>query len=155
MNRDMYVYRAFLTTANSGLRCRLRVTCCACGRRRSSAHTVHMRIACFPTVTSILFSSTKNPCGSRPLDQSFVAGLAPGTTIIGARFHPGLSPGLLGLPASELLNQSVPLSALWGSAESARFSRITGASEVFLRANRRWRQPCSTAWLRLTPLTKQ
>jgi hypothetical protein len=34
--------------------------------------------------------------------------LAPGTMIVGARCHPGLAPSLLGLPASELLNQTVP-----------------------------------------------
>jgi AraC-like DNA-binding protein len=53
-----------------------------------------------------------------------VAPLAPGTKIIGARCHPGLVASLLGLPASELLNQSVPLCDVWGSAETARFTRI-------------------------------
>ncbi|MDB6105588.1 MAG: DNA-binding protein AraC-type [Gammaproteobacteria bacterium] len=44
-----------------------------------------------------------------PWTKPFVARLPPGTMIVGARFHPGHAPGLLGLPASRLLNQSVPL----------------------------------------------
>ncbi len=59
-----------------------------------------------------------------PWTKPFVASLPPGTIIIGARCHPGLAPGLLGVPASELLNCSVPLSDLWGVAKTARFARI-------------------------------
>jgi hypothetical protein len=44
--------------------------------------------------------------------------------IVGGRFHPGRGPGLLGLPASTLLNQSVPLNDIWSKAESAPFVRI-------------------------------
>jgi AraC-like DNA-binding protein len=61
-----------------------------------------------------------------PWTEPFVARLAPGTMIVGARCHPGLAPGLLGLPASELLNQSAPLRAVWNCAETARFERIAG-----------------------------
>jgi AraC-like DNA-binding protein len=67
-----------------------------------------------------------------PWTEHFVARFAPGTIIAGARCHPGLAPALLGLPASELLNQSVPLNAMWGRARSARFERI--ADEPSLRA---------------------
>jgi AraC-like DNA-binding protein len=59
-----------------------------------------------------------------PWTEPFVAPLAPGTKIIGARCHPGLVPSLLGIPASELLNQSVRLCDVWGSAETGQFARI-------------------------------
>ena len=59
-----------------------------------------------------------------PWSEPFIARLAPGTMIVGARFHPGRAPGLLGLPASELLNQSVPIREVWGSAAEAQFARI-------------------------------
>jgi hypothetical protein len=49
-----------------------------------------------------------------PWTEPFLARLTPGTMILGARCHPGLAPSLLGLPASELLNQSVPLRAIRG-----------------------------------------
>lgn len=59
-----------------------------------------------------------------PWTKPFVARLVPGTNIIGARCHPGLAPSLMGLPASELLNMSVPLSDVWSRAETAPFARI-------------------------------
>ena len=59
-----------------------------------------------------------------PWTEFFLAPLAPGTKIIAARCHPGLTASLLGVPASELLNRSVPLREVWGSAETARFARI-------------------------------
>jgi AraC-like DNA-binding protein len=60
-----------------------------------------------------------------PWAEPFVANLPPGTDILGARCHPGLASGLLGMPASELLNRSVPLCEVWGGgAETARFARI-------------------------------
>lgn len=67
-----------------------------------------------------------------PWTEPFVAHLAPGTSIVGARCHPGLASGLLGMPASELLNQSVPLREVWGSADTARFARV--AEEATLPA---------------------
>ena len=65
-----------------------------------------------------------------PWTEPFVARLAPGTTIVGARCHPGRAPGLLGLPASTLLNQSVTLRSMWSGAESARLTRIAGESTL-------------------------
>jgi len=65
-----------------------------------------------------------------PWTEPFVARLVPGTMIVGARFHPGCAPGLLRLPASALLNQSVTLCSMWGGAASARFARIAGESTL-------------------------
>ena len=68
-----------------------------------------------------------------PWTESFVANLPPGTNILGARCHPGLASGLLGIPASELLNQSVPLSEVWGSTEAARFAGIADEATLLAR----------------------
>jgi AraC-like DNA-binding protein len=42
----------------------------------------------------------------------------PGTTVVGVRFHPGVGPALLGLPAEELRDLRVPLAGLWGEGGS-------------------------------------
>lgn len=52
-----------------------------------------------------------------PWTEPFVSPLPPGTKILGARCHPGLASELLGMPASELLNRSVPLCDVWGRAD--------------------------------------
>ena len=59
-----------------------------------------------------------------PWTEPFDAPLPAGTNILGARCHPGLASSLLGVPASELLNLSVPLCDLWGSGGSSAYSRI-------------------------------
>jgi AraC-like DNA-binding protein len=68
-----------------------------------------------------------------PWTEPFVAPLAPGTNIVGARCHPGLMSSLLGMPASELRNQSVPLRDVWGRAETARFARIADEPSLSAR----------------------
>jgi AraC-like DNA-binding protein len=42
--------------------------------------------------------------------------LAPGTTTVGIRFRPGASAGVVGMPASELVDQTVDLRDVWGSS---------------------------------------
>lgn len=73
-------------------------------------------------VDIILINETAVVVG--PWTEFFVAHLSPGTNIIGARCFPGHVPNVLGIPASELLNQSVPLRDAWSRAETARFVRI-------------------------------
>jgi AraC-like DNA-binding protein len=72
----------------------------------------------------IVFINDEPPVVVGPWTEPFLARLAPDTMIVGARCHPGLAPSLLGLPASELLNQSVPLRAMWSATASAGFARI-------------------------------
>ena len=68
-----------------------------------------------------------------PWTEPFVARLAPGTMIVGARCHPGRAPSLLGLPASTLLNQAVTLHSMWGGTASAQFARIADESTLLRR----------------------
>jgi len=81
----------------------------------------------------IVLINEEPPVVVGPWTKSFVARYAPGTRIVGARWHPGRAPAMLGLPASALLNQSVPLSVVWGSAASARFARIAGEQSLSAR----------------------
>lgn len=73
-------------------------------------------------VDIILMNETAVVVG--PWTKFFVACLPPDTNIIGARCYPGHVPNVLGIPASELLDQSVPLRDVWGRAEAARFERM-------------------------------
>ena len=57
--------------------------------------------------------------------------LAPGSTLVGIRFHPGAAPAFLGVPASALVDESVALEDLWGSAATALGERIAGAPSAW------------------------
>jgi AraC-like DNA-binding protein len=52
-----------------------------------------------------------------PQTGPVVETLAPGSTVVGVRFHPGVAPSVLGLPASELVDRSVGWEELRGPAE--------------------------------------
>jgi AraC-like DNA-binding protein len=75
----------------------------------------------------IVFINQDPPVAVGPWTNPFAANFSAGTRILGARFHPGRAPGLLGLPAMELLNQSAPLRLLCGSTRSDRFDRVREA----------------------------
>jgi AraC-like DNA-binding protein len=81
----------------------------------------------------IVLINDEAPLAIGPWTEPFVKHLAPGTMIVGARFHPGCAPALLALPASALLNQSVTLRSMWGGAASDRFARIAGESTLLTR----------------------
>jgi len=72
----------------------------------------------------IVLSDTNPPVVVGPWTDPFDVRFTGGTSIVGARLHPGRVPGLLGLPASELLNRSVLLDDLWSRSKTARFARI-------------------------------
>ena len=59
-----------------------------------------------------------------PWDVPFVAQLAVGTSITGARLHPGRASCLLGMPASELLNQVIPTADVNGALRSLRLEGV-------------------------------
>jgi AraC-like DNA-binding protein len=81
----------------------------------------------------IVLINDETPSVIGPWTVPFVARLGPGTIIVGARCHPGMAPSLLGLPAQELLNQSVPLQAIWRGAARARLERIADVRGVAAR----------------------
>jgi AraC-like DNA-binding protein len=91
----------------------------------------------------IVFINDAPPVVVGPWTDPFVARFPAGAKIVGARLHPGLAPSVLGIPATELLNQSAPLSELWGT-NGARFglphndptlvSKVWLFSEALIRA---------------------
>jgi AraC-like DNA-binding protein len=66
----------------------------------------------------------------------------PGTRSFALRFGCGSGPGVLGVPASELVDREVPLEQLWPAAEVRRLAEaadpMAALEEV---ATRRWRSP--------------
>jgi AraC-like DNA-binding protein len=72
----------------------------------------------------LVFFQGQPPAVIGPWTESFIAQLAPGTRITGVRFHPGKAAAILGLPASELINQEAALGDLWKVALREPFARI-------------------------------
>jgi AraC-like DNA-binding protein len=63
-----------------------------------------------------------------PLTAPLVEVLAPGTTVVGMRFHPGAAPSALGLPASDLVDLTLAAEEPWGSAAVALGERVDAAT---------------------------
>jgi AraC-like DNA-binding protein len=103
-----------------------------------------------------------------PQTGPVVETLAPGSTVVGVRFHPGVAPSVLGVPASELVDRSVGWDELRGrsaielgetiaaaaspdeaarSLERAVWDLLAdvGASDAVVRAAVRQLQPWGTA----------
>ena len=68
----------------------------------------------------IVFVNDAPPVVVGPWTDPLLVRFPAGTRVVGARLHPGRAPGILGIPAAELLNQSVSFSDA-RSASSARF----------------------------------
>jgi AraC-like DNA-binding protein len=66
--------------------------------------------------------------------------IAPGTTTVGVRFRPGASVGVVGMPASELVDQSVDLRDVWGGPADRLAEQLgtvdspTGVASLLMRA---------------------
>ena len=85
--------------------------------------------------------------------------LMPGATVVGVRFHPGVAPDALGVPAFELTGHTVELTSIWGKRASVLAERLAEAdsattatalieSEVTAPlAGRRGREPVAAATL--------
>jgi AraC-like DNA-binding protein len=81
----------------------------------------------------VVFINDEAPVFVGPWTAPFVARLAGGTMIVGARWRPGCATSFLGVPAPLLLNQSVPLRAVWGNATNLDFSRVTDQRDLASR----------------------
>jgi AraC-like DNA-binding protein len=58
------------------------------------------------------------------------------TTFVGIRFQPGSAPGFLGVPASELLDQTLPLSEFWAASDVAALAdRLAAAGSPMSAAD--------------------
>ena len=72
----------------------------------------------------IVFINDEPPMVFGPWTVPFVARLPVGTSITGARLPPGRASWLLGMPASELLNQAIPIAAVKGAMQNMRLGKV-------------------------------
>jgi AraC-like DNA-binding protein len=63
-----------------------------------------------------------------PLTRPRMEVLAPGSTVVGVRFHPGAAATALGVPLSELTDLAVEASVVWGRSAVPAFERVTGSA---------------------------
>jgi AraC-like DNA-binding protein len=68
------------------------------------------------------------PVVAGPLTGPVVEVLPPGTTVVGVRFRPGAATGLLGLPASEVVDLSLGADELWGTEGVVLGEELAGAA---------------------------
>ena len=85
----------------------------------------------------IVFINEAPPVVVGPWTDPFLARFPAGTRIVGARLQPGRAASILGIPATELLNRSVPLcdlSSARGTRFRLEFDEQTGISHPVLAA---------------------
>lgn len=68
-----------------------------------------------------------------PWTVPFLARLAVGTSITGVRLCPGRASCLLGIPASELLNQVIPIEAVKGAVQKMPLEQVTAQPDAAAR----------------------
>jgi len=62
-----------------------------------------------------------------PLTRVRTEELGAGTSVVGVRLRPGAAPALLGLPASEIVDEVLDLGELWGAAGERLAERVADA----------------------------
>ena len=72
----------------------------------------------------IVLINDEAPMVVGPWIVPLVARLPVGSSVTGARLHPGRASCLLGIPASELLNQTVPIADVKGAVQSMRLEKV-------------------------------
>ncbi len=72
----------------------------------------------------IVLVNDEPPVVVGPWTVPLLAQLPAGSSITGARLHPGRASCLLGMPASELLNQTMPMAAVKGAMRNIRLEKV-------------------------------
>jgi AraC-like DNA-binding protein len=78
----------------------------------------------------VLWSADGQIIVAGPATRSLPRPLTPPFAVIGARFHPGIGPALLGLPAHELVDLHVPLASLDSRPACALEADLAGAGSA-------------------------
>lgn len=65
-----------------------------------------------------------------PDREAFVGPVGVGGSYVGLRFPPGVGPAVFGVPATELVNQRVPLADVWSPAEVRRITDAAAAGDI-------------------------
>ena len=82
----------------------------------------------------IVFINYESPMVIGPWTKSFVVRFVAGTEILGVRLRPGYASTFLGVPGTELLNCSVPLSAVCSRVNHAEFARVSDQPSLAARS---------------------
>lgn len=89
-----------------------------------ASHGVYAHRVLPDACVDLVFFQGQPPAVVGPWTESFIAPLAPGTRITGARFYPGKAAAILGLPAFELANQQAEIGNVWNAAARAPFAGV-------------------------------
>ena len=81
----------------------------------------------------IVFINHEPPAVAGPSNVPFLARLAAGASITGARLRPGCAAGMLCIPASELVNQNLPIATLKGAMQHIQLDRVLDHSNPVAR----------------------
>ena len=93
--------------------------------------------------SDIVFIDDEPPTVVGPWTVSFVARLAVGISITGARLQPGRASSLLGITASEMLNQAIPTAAIKGAVQHIQLKKVI---EQWLTEDDYSRKACNWPW---------
>jgi len=80
----------------------------------------------------VVWTAGQPPRVAGPATTAVFPGIPPGSTLVAARFRPGMAATVLGVPAYELADADVPLAALWGDRRArpgGRFDESRLASD--------------------------
>jgi AraC-like DNA-binding protein len=81
----------------------------------------------------IVLVNDEPPVVVGPWTVPLLAQLPAGSRVTGARLHPGRASSLLGMPASELLNRSIPTAAVNGAMRNIRLEKVIEQSNSAAR----------------------
>ena len=70
----------------------------------------------------VCVTGTDTACVVGPRTTPVLDRLDPGTTVVGARFRPGVPPAVIGATAHELLGREADLDVLWGAQPAERIT---------------------------------
>src|SRR4051812_1973036 len=68
----------------------------------------------------VVWTAGRPPIVAGPATRAAFPSIGPASTLVGARFRPGMAGAVLGVPASELANLEVPLRDLWKDLPSGQ-----------------------------------
>lgn len=72
----------------------------------------------------VIWVGDSPPIVAGPATRAMMAAPGAGADIVGVRFRPGVAPSLLGVSARELLNQRVPLRAIWSGDHAVAWRSV-------------------------------
>jgi AraC-like DNA-binding protein len=98
-------------------------------RRETGARTVSRRVLPDGCI-DVIWVANRAPFVTGPMTVAFQPTIEGANAIAGVRFRPGVAPTLLGVNASDLVDQDVPLRDLWPQRHHAPWERVEPEAPV-------------------------